>query len=334
MAGTVLVTGGSGFVGGWCIAELLKRGYTVRTTVRSLARADGVRFACAKASADKAAVERLQFAVADLTADDGWDAAVAGCDYVLHVASPLGEAADRDAFLKPARDGTLRVLAAAVKAGVRRVVMTSAAATARVPKGSNAVSDETVWADPDDPRFDAYRRSKIVAERAAWDFMRGKATEFATVLPGAVFGPVLSTEAMSSVRIIGGLLRGVPPRLPRLGFWIVDVRDLADLHVRAMTAPAAAGERFLGTGDFMWFADVAKALRAGLGPRAAKVPVQQMPDLLVRAAALFNPQLRGLVPELGRRNPVTSEKARRMLGFAPRPAAQTIVDCAESLLAG
>jgi dihydroflavonol-4-reductase len=338
MAETVLVTGGSGFVGGWCIAELLKRGYAVRTTVRSLARADGVRAACAKADgsayAEASADERLQFAVADLTADTGWDAAVAGCDFVLHVASPLGEAADRDAFLKPARDGTLRVLAAAVKAGVKRVVMTSAAATARVPKGSSAVSDETVWADPDDPRFDAYRRSKIVAERAAWDFMRGKGTEFATVLPGAVFGPVLSKEAMSSVRIIGGLLRGAPPRLPRLGFWIVDVRDLAGLHVRAMTAPDAAGERFIGTGDFMWFAYVAKALRDGLGPRAAKVPVREMPDLLVRAVALFNPQLRGLVPELGRRNPVTSDKARRMLGFAPRPAVETIVDCGESFLRG
>ncbi|HEX4294309.1 MAG TPA: NAD-dependent epimerase/dehydratase family protein [Rhizomicrobium sp.] len=161
---TVLVTGANGFVGGWCIVALLERGYAVRATLRSLSREPAVRAAVAPASD---ATGRLSFRAADLTKDDGWDEAVAGCDHVLHVASPLGTAGDPDAFVAPARDGTLRVLAAATRAGVKRVVVTSAAAAARPRKG---ISDEMIWADPSDPQFDAYRRSMILAERAAWDF--------------------------------------------------------------------------------------------------------------------------------------------------------------------
>src|SRR5260370_370565 len=179
MAQTVLVTGGTGFIAGWCIVELLRRGYAVRTTVRSLSKEPAARAAVASAGA---AVDRLTFFDADLTTEEGWDAAMASCDYVLHVASPLGGGAtdDRNALVAPARDGTLRVLRAAVKAGVKRVVMTSAAATARAPLSSDQVSDETVWANPADSQFDAYRVSKILAERTAWDFMSTAtgATEF------------------------------------------------------------------------------------------------------------------------------------------------------------
>src|SRR5262249_50403558 len=152
-----------------------------------------------------------------------------------------------------------------------------------------------------------------------------------TILPGAVFGPVLSKDGWGSVRVIQGLLNGRPPGLPRLGFWVVDVRDLATLHVRAMTAPNAAGERFIGAGEFVWMADIARTLRDGLGERAARVPRRALPDFLVKSFALFVPQLRGLIPLLGRTNALTSEKARRTLGFSPRPAAVTVVDCAESL---
>ena len=211
--------------------------------------------------------------------------------------------------------------------------MTSAAAAARTPKSSDAVSDETVWADPEDPRFDAYRRSKILAERAAWDFMaKNGPTEFTTILPGAVFGPTLMHGNRGSVQVIVGRGQGRPPGLPRLGFWIVDVRDLADLHIRAMTSPGAAGQRFIAANDFMSMEEVATALRTGLGDRAAKVPTRRMPDALVRVLALFLPPLRGFTAELGRRNEVTSAKARRVLGFAPRPAATTVVECAESVL--
>lgn len=333
MAGTVLVTGGTGFVAGWCIAALLKRGYAVRTTLRSLSKEPVVRAAVASAGASG---ERLSFVVADLMRDDGWDAAMAGCDYVLHVASPLGGGApgDRRALVAPARDGTLRVLRAAVAAGVKRVVMTSAAATARPPLASGQTSDETIWADPDDPQFDAYRVSKILAERAAWDFMEraGGATEFVTILPGAVFGPLLTRDNLGSVQIIQGLLQGRPAALPKLGFWVVDVRDLADLHVRAMTASAAAGERFIAAGEFIWMAEIAAALRSQLGKRAARVPTRRLPTALVKLLLPFMPHLKGLAPLLGRRFPLTSDKARRLLDFAPRSATQTVIECAESLI--
>jgi len=282
--------------------------------------------------------DRLAFAAADLTRDDGWDAAVAGCDVVLHVASPLGGGGARDAnaLLTPARDGTLRVLRAATKAGVKRVVMTSAAAAARTPLGSHRLSDESIWADPDDPRFDSYRRSKVLAERAAWDFIARSsgATALTTILPGAVFGPLLTKEKLGSVRIIQSLLAGRPAGIPRLGFSVVDVRDLAELHVRAMSAPEAAGERFLAAGDFLWMKDIANALREGLGDRAKKVPTRDLPDFAVRFLSLFVPQMRSLTADLGRRNALTAAKAQRVLGFAPRPATTTVVDCAESLLRG
>jgi dihydroflavonol-4-reductase len=333
MAETVVVTGGTGFVAGWCIAELLKRGYDVRTTVRNLSKEAAVRAAIAPYAGS---TDRLTFLCADLTDDAGWDAVMAGSDYVLHVASPLGGGTPGDAnsLIAPARDGTLRVLRAATNAGVKRVVMTSAAAAARTPKSSNQISDETIWADPNDPRFDAYRRSKILAERAAWDFMEANMgpTEFATILPGAVFGPVLSKGAIGSAQIVNGLLHGRPTGIPRLGFWIVDVRDLADLHIRAMTSPGAAGQRFIAANEFMWMEDVAKSLRSSLGNRAEKVPTRVLPNFVVRSLALFIPLLRSLAPELGRRNELTSAKARRVLGFSPRPATVTVADCAESLL--
>lgn len=330
MVETVLVTGGTGFVGGWCIRQLLERGYAVRTTLRSLAKEPALR---AAVGAEGAAGERLTVFAADLTGDEGWGAAMAGCDYVLHAASPLGGGVDDDALIGPARDGTLRVLRAAVAAGVKRVVMTSAAATARPPRDSGKGSDETVWADPADPQFDGYRRSKILAEKAAWDFMakEGGATTLTTILPSAVFGPVPAEENLGSVRIIQGIMQGRPARLPRLGFWVVDVRDLADLHIRAMTSPEAAGQRFIAAGDYMWMEDMAKVLRAKLGAAAAKVPTKRMPDFAFRLASRFTPQLRFFTPELGRKMSLSSEKARGVLGFAPRSAETTVVECAESL---
>jgi dihydroflavonol-4-reductase len=333
MAQTVLVTGGTGFIAGWCIVELLARGYDVRTTVRNRAKEPNIKAAI---SAAGVADDCLGVFVADLTNDDGWEAAMDGCDYVLHVASPLGGTGrdDPQTLIAAARDGTLRVLRAATNARVDRVVMTSAAATARAPLESNVISDESIWADPDDPQFDAYRRSKILAERAAWDFVDRELsqTELTTILPGAVFGPVLTKDSLGSVQIIEGLLHGRPAGLPRLGFWIVDVRDLADLHIRAMTAPRAAGQRFIATGEFMWMKEIAALLRSALGEHGAKVPSRALPDVAFRLFSLLAPQLKSLTPQLGRTNDVTSEKARRVLGFAPRPAAVTVVDCARSLL--
>lgn len=333
---TVLVTGGTGFVAGWCIAELLQRGYTVRTTVRSLAKEAGVRASVASVVAG--ADDRLSFHVADLTSDDGWDKAVAGCDYVLHVASPLGNdsPSGADALLTPARDGTLRVLRAATRAGVKRVVMTSSLAAATPSRREEGkVADESVWTDVSDTgKTNAYRLSKAIAERAAWDFMKshGGKTSFSTVLPGAVFGPVMGSQNLGSVLVIGRILGGKLPGNPRIGFSIVDVRDLADLHIRAMTAPEAAGQRFIAIRDFMWMADIAGELRGQLGEQARKVPTRTLPDFVLRLAALFDKALHNVTPLLGRRLSFSSAKAQQMLGWEPRPAKATVVDCARSLI--
>jgi dihydroflavonol-4-reductase len=336
MAEMVLVTGGSGYIGGWCIAELLSRGYEVRTTVRDLGREQSVVDAVSSV-ADPAG--RLSFAFADLTADDGWDAAVKGADYVLHVASPLGGGTP-DAMIAAARDGTLRVLRAAGAAGAKRVVMTSAANAASPSSyATEGVTDETLWTDPDDPSLIPYRRSKTLAERAAWDFMSGSTgpTELVTVLPGAVFGPILTTSTIGSVGIIARMLSGKMRGIPRIGFEIVDVRDLVDVHIRAMTSPDAAGQRFLATGEFIPMAEMARVLREGLGEGLGadgrSVPTRQVPDVVVRFAARFlDPSLREITPALGRRNRHSTEKARRVLGWEPRPAQETVIDCARSLI--
>ena len=329
----VLVTGGGGYVAGWCMVELLNHGYFVRATVRTAGREAGVRAAIAR---HVHAGDRLSFVVADLMKDEDWDAAMSGCDYVLHVASPLGGGTSKDpsALVAPARDGTLRILRAATRAGVKRVVMTSAAAAARAPLDSNRASDESVWADPEDTQFDGYRRSKILAERAAWDLMSelGATDRLTTILPGAVFGPVLSKDNLGSVTIIQRLLDGRPPMLPRLGFAIVDVRDLASMHVRAMTAPEAAGQRFLVAGEFVWMEDIARTLRSQLGARAANVPTRRLPNIVFRLAAAFARDLRSLSPLLGRVTAVSADKARRVIQFRPRPVSATIVDTAASLL--
>ena len=333
MAELVLVTGGSGYVAGWCIAELLRRGYEVRTTVRDPGREQAVAGAVSSV-ADPAG--RLSFAVADLTADDGWDAALKGVDYVLHVASPLG-GGTADAMIAAARDGTLRVLRAAVAARAKRVVMTSAANAASPSSyATEGVTDETLWTDPDDPALIPYRRSKTLAERAAWDFMSGVTgrTELVTVLPGAVFGPILATSTIGSVAIIGRMVSGTMRGIPRIGLEIVDVRDLADVHIRAMTSLGAAGQRFLATGEFMWMAEMARVLRDGLGADGRMVPTRPVPDAVVRFAARFTDRsLREITPALGRRNRHTTEKARRLLGWSPRPARETVLDCARSLIA-
>lgn len=338
MTETILVTGGSGFIGGWCIALLLQRSYSVRTTMRDLSQEAAVRASIAAADGP---TDKLSFFRADLTRDDGWDAASAGCDRVLHVASPLGFSgpADPQAMLAAARDGTLRVLKAATLAGIKRVVMTSAAATATPPllSAQSSLSDESVWFDPDEPKVDAYRQSKRLAERAAWDFINAHPgpTTLTTILPGAVFGPVLNAVHLGSVQVIARLLQGRVPAAPRLGFEVVDVRDIADAHIRAMSSPEAAGQRFLVVGDFMWMIDIARLLRDRLadewGEAARRLPTRTMPDLLFRLVALRNPAIRSMAPRLGRAHRHSAVKVQQVLGWHARPAADTLLDCARSL---
>jgi dihydroflavonol-4-reductase len=333
--GTVLVSGGSGYIGSWCVIALLEQGYTVRTTVRDLKRESEVRAMVAK-QVDPG--NRLSVHAANLSSDEGWATAAEGAEYVLHVASPLGVPPPKnpDDLIIPARDGALRVVRAAIKAGATRVVMTSSVAAVSGWGGApDCESDETAWTDPDEPGVDAYTRSKTVAERAAWDLIgsAGGATSLAVVLPALVVGPVLGADFSDSVQVVQRLLSGKVPGLPRLGFNIVDVRDVADLHVRAMTDPAAGGERFIAAGDFAWMAELAAMLRARLGPQAAKVPTAKAPDFLLRLVSLFDRDLKAVTDNLGRKLTFSSAKAQAVLGWKPRPMEETILDCARSLIA-
>ncbi|MCW3027051.1 MAG: dependent epimerase/dehydratase family protein [Solirubrobacterales bacterium] len=334
---TVLVTGGSGFLGGWCLVELLQRGYRARTTVRDLAREAEVR---ANVGSQVEVGDRLTVLAADLNADRGWAEAADGCDYVLHVASPFPPAQpkDPDALIVPARDGTLRVLRASLGAGVRRVVVTSSVAAVR-NAGPDANSrgrelTEADWTDPDNPQLTPYTRSKTIAERAAWDHMRAQGAEdrLVTVQPGAIIGPVLGDDRSYSLQAVERMLTGRMPGLPRLGFSFIDVRDVASLEVGAMTAADAAGQRLIAAASFLWLSDVAAILRERLGPDARKVPRRRVPDVLVRLLALFDPEVRSVVGELGQETTYSVENARRRVGWVPRPIEETIVDCARSLL--
>jgi nucleoside-diphosphate-sugar epimerase len=330
----VLVTGGSGFVAGHCIVQLLGAGHEVRTTVRSLGREADVRAMLKQGGAEPG--ERLSFAAADLMGDAGWAQAVAGCDHVLHVASPFPARAPRheDELIAPAREGTLRVLRAARDAGVKRVVLTSSFAAIGYGHPPRATPfDETVWTDTSGD-VSAYVKSKTLAERAAWDFIaaEGGPMELSVVNPVGVLGPVLGADYASSVLMVRRLLDGEIPALPRLMFGIVDVRDVADLHLRAMTDPAAKGERFLAVaGDFISVAEVAGLLRTRLGELGKRVTRRELPSWVVRLAALVSTEARTTVPDLGKTKNATSEKARRVLGWTPRPREEAIIATAESL---
>ena len=333
--GTVLVTGGSGFLGGWCIVSLLEAGYSVRTTVRDLARESEVREGVASATEPGG---RLEVVTANLMEDDGWAEAVAGCEYVLHVASPLPATQPKDPaeLIVPARDGTLRVLRASLDAGVKRVVMTSSVAairgTPRRAEGQPLTEDD--WSDPNDSNLTPYSRSKTAAEQAAWALVRERdaADRLAAVNPGAIIGPLLSDDPSYSLQAIDRMLGGMPG-VPKLGFSFVDVRDVADLHRLAMTAPEAGGERFIAVERFLWMAEVGAVLRERLGERAHKVPTRTVPNLVVRGMSLFDGSLRSIVSDLGQKVTYSNEKAKSRLGWAPRPAEDSIADCAESMLA-
>jgi dihydroflavonol-4-reductase len=332
---TVLVTGGSGYIGGWCVAGLLSQGYVVRTTVRDLARADAVRATIAKVTDPG---NRLSFHAANLMADEGWDAAAQGCDYVLHVASPLGiaEPKDPNELITPAREGAKRAVGAAIKAGVKRVVLTSSvAATSKGALAGDWVSDETQWTVVKAKGVSAYSQSKTLAEQAAWELIKtaGGKTTLATVNPALVLGPLMDADASGSVQVVERLLSGRVPGLPRLGFNIVDVRDVADLHIRAMTNPKAAGERFVAAANYAWMGDIAAILRANLGEAAAKVPSRKVPDLVLRVVGLFDKELASVTHSLGHKHDNSSAKAQKVLGWKPRPLEETILDCARSLIA-
>ena len=331
----VLVTGGSGFIGGHVILRLLADGHAVRATVRSLRREAETRATLANNGAPADA--RIEFVEADLMKDAGWAEAVAGCDYVHHVASPFpaAEPRDPDVLIRPAREGTLRVLRAAKAAGVKRVVLTSSfAAIGYGQPDLPRPFDERDWTNVEAPRVVAYVKSKAIAERAAWDYVRGEGAglELSVVNPVAVFGPALNDDLSTSVRLIKTMLEGKLPVLPRIYFGAVDVRDVAELHVRAMTHPQATGERFLAVaGESLSMGQIASILRSHLGERAARVAKGEAPDLLIRAVAPFNSLARRASYDLGKRKNATSAKAQATFGWTPIPAEEAIVASAESL---
>jgi nucleoside-diphosphate-sugar epimerase len=332
---TILVTGGSGFIGSHSILQLLAAGHQVRTTVRNLRREADVRATLKQAGTEPG--NRLSFFAADLENDAGWTEAVTGSEYVLHVASPFPATVPKneDELIVPAREGALRVLRAARDAGVKRVVMTSSfAAIGYGQKPQQAPFNETNWTDTNGEGLTAYVKSKTLAERAAWEFIakEGSSLELSVINPVGVFGPVLGPDYATSILLVQKLMDGAMPGVPRLYFGAVDVRDVADLHIRAMTHPAAKGERFLAVaGDFVSTLDIAKILKAHMGAAAKRVSTRQLPDFLVRLAALRDPAVKQIIPELGKRKNATGEKARRLLGWAPRSNEEAIVATAESL---
>lgn len=332
----VLVTGGSGFIAGHCILQLLEQGHLVRATLRSLARQDAARAVLAGAGMVNA--NNLSFAAADLLSDTGWPEAVSGIDVVLHVASPVqpGHVANENDVIIPAREGTLRVLRAAKNAGVKRVVLTSAFhAVSWGHKHSDHVFTENDWTILDGPGVDAYGKSKTLSERAAWEFIKaeGGAMELATMLPVAVMGPVMGKDISGANHIIQRMLNRDMPAFPNLFIPIVDVRDVASAHILAMTNSAAAGERFLiSNGPALALKEIGAIIRDNLGPAASRVPTRSIPDIAVRTMSLFNPELRAFTPDLGFSKKTTNEKARRVLGWTPRPPSEAIISAAKSMV--
>jgi nucleoside-diphosphate-sugar epimerase len=331
----VLVTGGSGFVGTHCIVQLLNAGYRVRTTLRSLKREAEVRTMLREGGAK--GVEGLSLVVADLMADTGWTEAVQGCTYVLHVASPFPAKAPKheDELIVPAREGTLRVLRNSRDAQVKRVVLTSSfAAIGYGHPPQETPFDETSWTNVDDKNVSAYAKSKTLAERAAWDFIAREAggLELSVINPVGIFGPTLGADYATSIMLVQRMMDGFPA-CPKLSIGLVDVRDVAALHLLAMTHSAAKGQRFLAVaGNFISLLEAAKILKARMGASARKVPTREAPNWLLHVGALFEPSIKGILPELGKRKNATNAKAKSVLGWVPRTNEEAVVASAESLV--
>ena len=335
---TVLVTGGSGFVGSHLILQLLSTGYTVRTTIRTLVRESDVRKWLADAGA--ISLDRLTFYAADLLKDDGWAEAVKGCSFVHHVASPFPSELPKNEndIIRPARDGALRVLRASRDSGVKRVILTSSFAAigyGHPPRKEPFMEKD--WSNLESKTgLNSYQRSKTVAEKAAWEFMEkeGGDLELTVLNPVGIFGPIISRDFSSSIQVVQKLMDGSVPRCPQLHFGVVDVRDLSDLHIRAMLSPEAKGERFIAINDqgSVSFLDIAKIIKAKRPQNAKKVPTRELPNLLVHALAIFSSGARSMIPQLGSIKESTNKKATTVLGWKTRSLEDTIIDTVDSLI--
>lgn len=336
MPETVVVTGATGFIAKHVVAELLRRGYAVRGTVRDYRKTDGVAAAIERAGASAA---NLMFASADLTADQGWDKAVDGAAYVVHTASPfpMEQPDDADDLIAPAREGTQRVMLAAHRHGVKRVVLTSSTVAVMYPPNyqRDYTFTEVDFTDENTKGLTPYIRSKTVAEKAAWHFVKTKlgAPELAVINPGFVQGPALDDDLSTSHELHRLMARGIYPAAPRIRFPVCDVRDVANAHAEAMVNPKAAGERFIiANGETGLFA-LGQALAAECPDLKGKVPKFQLPDSVVRGLAVVDKRLRTILPELGRHKACSSEKAQRVLGLKLREGDDAIRDAIRSLRA-
>ncbi|OBR54767.1 SDR family oxidoreductase [Paraburkholderia tropica] len=332
----VLVTGGAGFIAGHCILQLLEQGYHVRATLRSLEKESGIRAALKECGSTED--NRLSFVTADLTSDVGWGQAVKDVDYVLHVASPVrpGHVHDESELIVPAREGTLRVLRAARDANVRRVVLTSAfhAVSWGHPRADRTFTEQD-WTNVDGPGVDAYGKSKTLAERDAWDFVAttGGGLSLTTLLPVAVMGPVMGNAISGANHIIQRMLNGAMPGFPNLFIPIVDVRDVASAHILAMTNPQAAGQRFLISNSTpLAMKEIGEIVRGAVGNAAERIPTRSLPDLAMRIMAIFRPELRPYLPDLGYAKKTSNAKARRILSWTPREPREAVAAAAASMV--
>lgn len=331
---TILITGISGFIAKHCAVELLKHGYRVRGTLRNLAKADELR----RTLAAHADIEKLDFAAADLMSDDGWHDAAKGVHGVLHLASPfpLVQPKNAEELIRPAVDGTLRVLRAAVAAGASRFVQTSSTVAIIFGHGHarSSAYTESDWTDVNGPGVTAYSKSKTLAERAARDYVaeHAPALHYASVNPGLVLGPLLDREIGSSAQLIADCLRGKYPGCPKLSFPVVDVRDVAKVHRLALETSEPSGGRYLAISEAVWFKDIMLPIRARLGARAGKLPTKVLPNWAVKFVALFDPSVRPILPDLGHELRIDNSATRKALGIDFLAVTESAPAMAESLL--
>lgn len=337
MAETVLLTGANGYIAKHTLVALLEAGHDVRGTVRTKEKGEKVR-AALKEFTDKA--DSLTFVQADLNSDDGWADAVAGCSAVVHMASPFPLASPKheDELIIPAREGTLRVLKAAKAAGVKRVVLTSSFAAIGYGQkpGLSPILTEADWTDTNSPDNSAYTKSKTLAERAAWDYVagEGQSLELVVINPALVLGPLMDGDAGASVSLLVKILQGAFPGYPKMGFGIVDVRDVAAYHARAVTADGVAGQRFIASNNFMWMGDLVRTLKEGLPKQhTRRLPKFPLPNFMVRLAALTDRDVRDNLYELGKTRRMDGSKAPKTFGLNPRTSATAALDCAKDLIA-
>lgn len=330
----VLVTGGSGFIATYCIIALLHNGYKVRASLRSLKKSELVKEMLKRGGINS--FEDLSFVEAELSNEQSWEKAAEGCRYVIHTASPTPntDAKSEDDFVTPAVNGVLFVLRAAKKAGVKRVVLTSAFGAVGYGTIKNTAYTEEDWTVINDT-VAPYQRSKTISEKAAWEFIKneGDGMELSVVNPTGVLGPILSDDYSHSIQTIKQMLKGEMRGCPKLVFGYVDVRDVAELHFKAMTMPQANGQRFIAVaGDAISILDTANILRKNLGDKASKVPTKEIPNWLVKLFAKFNPKVQMIVPHLGLVKKASNEKAKSLLGWKPRTTQEAVLATAESLI--